>query len=109
MSSNFRRMSSMTKRLQARRTRLKFNFVDLFLPTGPAHDPARLGAGMFAVFQDLFAVYENMDHAGRVLVGLFIRRIIANRIRIENDYIGVISLLKLSPPVELEILRRQPC
>lgn len=81
--------------------------MDLFLPTRPTHDPAGLGTGMFAVFKDLRAVYENMDYAGCVLVRLFIRRMIANRIRIENDNIGVISFFELTPPVELEILCRQ--
>ena len=64
---------------------------------------------MFTVFEDLLAVNENMDHAGRVLVRIFVRRMVGNRIRVENDDIGVISLLKLSTPVELEILRRKCC
>jgi len=63
---------------------------------------------MFALFEDLSTVHENVNHAGRVLVRLFIRRMIGNRIRIENDYVGVISFFKLSPPIELKILRRQP-
>jgi len=63
---------------------------------------------MFAVLEDLRAVYENMDHTSSVLVRLFIRRVIGNRIRIENNYVCVISCFKFSPPVELEILRRQP-
>ena len=59
-------------------TRLKCNFADLFLPTGPTNNPAGLGAGMFAVFEDLRAVYENVDHAGRLVGRIFIGRVMVN-------------------------------
>ena len=47
---------------------------------------ARCCPRVLAVFQDLCAVYKDMNHAGGKLMRLFIGRVIANPIGIEyND------------------------
>ena len=48
---------------------------------------------MLAVFQHLFAIHENVNHAGRVLVWLNKGGVILNCVGIEHDNIRVEALL----------------
>lgn len=81
--------------------------IVLLFPTWSADNSAGFGAGMFAIFEHLCAVYENMDHAGCILVRFFISCMVSNCFRVENDDVRIISFFKLSPPVKLEITCRQ--
>jgi hypothetical protein len=57
-------------------------------PAGTAHDASRLGPGMLAIFEDLGAVDENVDHTRRVLVRIVERGVILDRTRVKEHDIG---------------------
>jgi len=61
---------------------------------------------VFAVFDHLHAVDENVFHSGRVLVRFIERRVIGDCFRIEHDDVGEHSFFQHAAMIELEILRR---
>ena len=64
------------------------------LPPRAAHDTAGLCAGVLAVFKDLSAVDEYVEHSGGILMRLFKRRVVLDFGRVKNDDVRRISRLQ---------------
>ena len=77
------------------------------LPPRPAYDSARCGAGVFAVFENLHAVDEDVDHAGGVLVRSFEGGVVGDLLWIEDHHIGEIALFEHASTFEPEVRGRE--
>src|SRR5690348_1454074 len=60
-------------------------------PSWTAHEATRLGAGMLAVLQHLYAIDEHVLHTGRELLRLFEGGMVLDRGWVEDDDVGVIA------------------
>ena len=76
-------------------------------PTGPPHHTSRQGTGVFSVGQDVAAVHEYMDDAGRVLMRVLKGRRVTEFSRIENDDVSVASGTQIAPVADTEYVCRQ--
>src|SRR6185503_5999558 len=56
-----------------------------FRPAGTTDDPARFGAGVFPIFQDLNAIHKDVANAACILVRPLISRVVLNSSRVEDD------------------------
>src|SRR6266540_2974040 len=76
-------------------------------PTRAAHDPTRLGAGVDAVLEHGHTVYEDVKHAGRVLVRLLISSVVLDFVGVEHDNIREVAGPQRGTPIELQRLGRK--
>src|SRR6266480_1068898 len=73
----------------------------------PPQCAARFRACMFAIFEHLHAIYENVFHAYRILMRFVIRGAVGDRRRIEYDHISKHPLLEEPAMIEPQICCRQ--
>src|SRR5581483_269291 len=76
-------------------------------PPGTAHDLPRLGTRRFAVADHLYAIDEDVAHAGGELLRMVVGGVIGDRGGIEHDDVGEIAGSELAAILELEIVRGQ--
>ena len=73
----------------------------------PPERAARFCAGVLAIFEDLFSIYENVFPTDGVLIGLLVGCTIVNRCGIEDHDVGKHSFLEETAVIEPQICRRQ--
>src|SRR2546427_598718 len=86
---------------ESRRGRILFRF------SRPPQGTARFRAGVLAIFENLYAVNEDVLHPNSVLVRFFKCRAIRNGCRIKDHHVSKHSLLEKSAMIEAEIRGRQ--
>jgi hypothetical protein len=59
---------------------------------------------MFAILEHLHAIYEDVDHASRVLVRFLVRCVVADGLGIKHDYVGKVISLESAALTQLESL-----
>src|SRR5437867_280886 len=86
---------------------ITWNLFSLSRFTRAPQGATRLCAGVLAVFENLYAVYEYVFYANSVLVRFFECRAIRNGCRIKDQHVGKHSLLEKPAMIEAEIRGRQ--
>ena len=76
-------------------------------PAWTTHDASGLRASVLAIAEDLSAVDEDVDDAGRELVRLLEGCVVLHAGGIEGDEIREVTGLQGTAPVQFQILRRQ--
>ena len=64
-------------------------------------------SGVLAALDYLHTVDKHVNHAARVLVGIFKRCVVLNCFGVEDRHVGVVSFPERSAAVDLQVLARQ--
>src|SRR5262245_57484422 len=76
--------------------------------TRAAYESPRFGAGMFAIVQHELSIHEDISHAGRILMRLFVCGVVLDPSRIEDDDICKIVWSEKSAAPHTQVLGSKP-